>query len=727
MESPRQHSESPTLISTSTRKRKRSTDRVRVTRACDRCKRRKIKCSGVQPCELCILAGLKCTFEATYSRGRLPSIPAVANVEARSASSRQDVPASERADLFPKMITPSNSPPVHEHQSSTPSPSRSRRQIDYHSEIHSNSLQPPGLAYAPASLRTSPEPSQTDLEGHYVGPASGVSFLLRIQKRLHQAVSFSHASSIFTFGDAPMPSFDPSFCMLLPREEAQRLVDRYFDFAMPTYRFLHRPTVQKWLGEFYDTMGIMDDRDSAPAKIALLFMVFAQGKEYMPPYEGSTYADFSQRYFLVAENQLSKERGAVRLTSVQARLAQCFFLLSQSRINHCWSLFGTMSHLALAIGLNRGRKSEPTSASSQIENECRRRTFWCAYTLDNYLSAALGRPRTFHDEDIDQDLPSCADDDELSGEGHSFRPVNSINRGQPIMFAAVAHFRLVRIVSIILRNLYSIHPLSMSTRASLAAKYSVSLVDWRMELSSFLDADGLNTAPLMPIFQRQRNILNLAYWHAQILIHRPFLLSNFMRMQGQSHHSSDHISSSQTEESVKQCLTAAMKIVETIDELTKTHLMFRAFWVTTYFAFTAVIILYVYTIQQRNSPPETYSRYLSAASRCQAQIANVAKNESLTQRYCVVLEELRLEALRQTKRVQLPAMTGPQDVASRTIMPGSSHLPSVKMQNTSNDATMSDFSGMGLGDFTDWGHFASMVSSGLGNLDDLLNDNSLGL
>ncbi len=116
----------------------------------------------------------------------------------------------------------------------------------------------------------------------------------------------------------------------------------------------------------------------------------------------------SARYFIAAEHQLSKERGAVRLASVQARLLQCFYLLTHSRVNHCWSLFGTMSHLAFAIGLHRGRKCDPAGcAVDYIEVESRRRTFWCAYSLDKYLAIALGRPRTFKDEDIDQvSIPS---------------------------------------------------------------------------------------------------------------------------------------------------------------------------------------------------------------------------------------------------------------------------------------------------------------------------------
>lgn len=136
------------------------------------------------------------------------------------------------------------------------------------------------------SSRTSPEPSQTDRQGHYVGPASGVSFLLRVQKRLHQTLSFSRASSIFTFGDAPLPDFDPSFFVLPPRDEAQRLADRYFDFAVPTHRFLHRPTVNNWLDELYETMGMMRNKDDGPARTAVLFMVFAQAREYTPTKDG---------------------------------------------------------------------------------------------------------------------------------------------------------------------------------------------------------------------------------------------------------------------------------------------------------------------------------------------------------------------------------------------------------------------------------------------------------
>lgn len=126
------------------------------------------------------------------------------------------------------------------------------------------------------------------------------------------------------------------------------------------------------------------------------------------------------------------------MTSVQARLTQCYYLLTQSRINHCWSLFGTASHLALAIGLNRNRRPDAASGFNQVEAECRRRTFWCAYTLDTYLSVALGRPRSFHDEDIDTELPACVEDEELRTDHIS---TSTPHRSQSVMLAPLAHMK----------------------------------------------------------------------------------------------------------------------------------------------------------------------------------------------------------------------------------------------------------------------------------------------
>ncbi|KAI0530373.1 transcriptional regulatory protein GAL4 [Xylaria digitata] len=697
--------------SQASRKRKRNGGELtRAVRACDRCKKRKIRCNGTQPCTVCTTAGASCTFDAAYNRGRPPAIPRPSGFEAggnnatiaggftSSASQLDDDDEWSRGSAF----------------------LASSRANDSNSNI----------GPLPISLQSSPEPSCDDTQGQYIGPTSGVSFLLRVQKRLHQAISKSQASTIFTFGDAPLqtPDFMPSFCMMLPRDDAQRLLDRYFDFAMPTYRFLHRPQVQNLFNEFYDTLGAMRDADSAPANTALLFMVFAQARVYMPEQDLPGPPDLSTRYFLAAEHQLTKERGPIRLTSAQARLTQCYYLLTQSRINHCWSLFGTVSHLILALGLNRTTRPGKTNDESRIvEVECRRRTFWCAYTLDVFLSVALGRPRSFHDDDINAELPACLDDDELTKLGMT------TSRTLPSrMFAPLAHIKLARIIGRIVRELYSIRPISVGRRTVLTERISKDLSDWRVEFSRFLDAD-FNIPLLPPIYPRQRNVLNLTYWHAIILAYRPIVLSNFTRfLHNRNSTRRGANDDAEAEESMQQCVHAALSTVRTVDEMVRNSQMFRAFWITTYFAFMATTMLYIYVIHKSASPPDVYSSCFSAASRCQSHLSAIAEKGSLSERYCLVLEELRVEVLRHTRQAYQPAPRpeglghhSPPDNLQATSIPLEQSPYSVASFPGLPVETPIDFNGMQSSAFSDcsgWGQFASMVSSGMGNLDIFLAD-----
>ncbi|KAI1273461.1 transcriptional regulatory protein GAL4 [Xylaria sp. FL0933] len=694
--------------SQASRKRKRNRSELRrAVRACDRCKKRKIRCNGTQPCVVCTTADAGCTFDAAYNRGRPPAIPRSSGLEAgcnnatiasgfASSASRRDGDDEWSRGSAVRARSQANGP--------------------------DSSIDP-----LITSIQSSPEPSCDDTQGQYIGPTSGAAFLLRVQKRLHQAISKSQASTIFTFGDAPLqtPDFMPSFCMMLPRNDAQRLLDRYFNFAMPTYRFLHRPQVQNLFDEFYDTLGTMRDIDNAPANTALLFMVFAQARVYMPEQDLPGPLDLSTRYFLAAEHQLTKERGPIRLTSVQARLTQCYYLLTQSRINHCWSLFGTVSHLILALGLNRTTRHEKANdETSLVEVECRRRTFWCAYTLDVFLSVALGRPRTFHDDDINAELPACLDDDELA------KPRVMTSRTLPSqMFASLAHIKLARIIGKIVRELYSIQPISAGRRTVLTERTSKNLSDWRVECSTFLDAD-FNIPSLPSIYLRQRNVLNLTYWHAIILAYRPIMLGNFTRFPHNHNHNYTRQRTSdeaEAEESIHQCVRAALKTVRTVDEMVRNSQMFRAFWITTYFAFTATIMLYIYVIHKRATPPEVYDDCFSAASRCQSHLSAIAEKGSLSERYCLVLEELRVEVLRQTRRDYQPASSS--EGLNDHSTPGNSQTTSTPLEQSLHNAasfssltidTPIDFNGMPSSAFSDssgWDQFASMVSSGMGNPD----------
>ncbi|KAH7139790.1 finger protein [Dactylonectria estremocensis] len=712
--------------------RKQPHVRSRASRACDRCKARKTRCSGKYPCAVCSRLRLQCKYTASYRRGRLPSI------EMDTEEPANTLRATDQQLGGSNLVEQTHAHPPEEH---IPSPV----------SIEHQTLQPPkdprGISTT-LSSRNSPEPAQVDLQGHYVGPASGASFLLRIQRKLkQQGPAAPLDSSIFTFGDLPLPQFDPRFLILPPRSEADLLIRRYFEFSSATHRFLHRPTVETWLQELYDTHGTMQEQTAARSRTALLFMVFAHAENFPKSKAGMVEPTTSARFFSAAEDQLSAEKGAIRLTSVQARLAQCFYLLSHSRLNHCWSLFGTTSHLMLALGIHRKSRVDVNGDIDHVDLECRKRTFWCAYNLDTYLSSALGRPRTFHDDDIDQELPLCVDDYRLARGQLSSVLTSSL---QSVMAGSIAHIKLSRIVGNILRDFYGIRPPSTESQYKLAAKYSKEIDDWRNNIAYLVDDSGIDPSLLQPIFLRQRNVLNLACWHAQILIHRPFLLRNFASLAnlGTPRRGTVNHNQSLTNEHAQSCLVAAMNIVGKIDELNSSGQLYSTFWFSHYFAFCAVVILYVFAIQQRNAPPDTYLSAFHAATKCQLQITSIATSGSLAHRYGVVLQELRAELLRHNGH--LFAMTsGPDGNGSSLGVPmqdgdlnlhrfGTTGLVDLQGGHIGLDSTSGNVGGQmaigqddGLGfadaspgssiiQMTGWGQFDSLVTGGMGDLQSML-------
>ena len=226
----------------------------------------------------------------------------------------------------------------------------------------------------------------------------------------------------------------------------------------------------------------------------------------------------------------------------------------------------------MAIGLHRNRKGDLTSGVDYIDSECRKRVFWCAYSLDNYLSAALGRPRIFHDDDIDQDFPSVLDDSRILRD----QILPSTSTAQSIMLAPLYHAKLSVLIGRILRDMYGARRATTQAEESAAAQHGAELVAWRQEISSFLDSANVDL--LILIYQRQYTVLNLAFYHAQILLYRPFMIKYFGASTGREKPPKD-VPSDAINRYIDICLTAATKIASIIRELCEKRRMYSMFWV----------------------------------------------------------------------------------------------------------------------------------------------------
>lgn len=203
--------------------------------------RKKIRCTGTRPCQRCANECEICEYNTPYERGK-----------------------NKRKRVRLGLHTPPST-------ASPTSISTHQEGNDYSQQTHSHNANGnidafvgdallPASTCAPnasgamdSSSRASPEPGERDLQGHFVGASSGVAFLLRLQRRLRQDAGSVAETSVFTLGDAVLPEFDELSFELPPRDEAESLLKTYFELSSPTYRFLHRPTVESWMRELYES------------------------------------------------------------------------------------------------------------------------------------------------------------------------------------------------------------------------------------------------------------------------------------------------------------------------------------------------------------------------------------------------------------------------------------------------------------------------------------------
>lgn len=574
---------------------------------------KKARCSGVRPCATCEEKGANCTYDTQYLRGRPPTPP-----------------------------------------SSTPGAQSGDHQVEDHAERRgiSTSLDP---CEHPQSLsRSSPELDATEINGQYVDRTSGLSFLQRARYRLkrHSAPDPEHLTQsdqpLTAAGDKPLLgstldgfASQPAILPSIPDStQATELLDLYFEVCVATYKPLHRPTVDGWYRNVTEniSLGLPITKGLGNARVSTLLSVFAVATFHRQKSRGysddvSSLSD-SDSFFRYAIALTDTETGLPHLESAQARLLQVFYLLMTSRMNRSWFIFGNLLQIISALGMHRRDRKNILSASSSrdyIHGQCRRRTFWSAYILDKYVGVVMGRPRHFHDKDIDQEYPDRVNDDNMTPSGRMMGENEDTDDCHLDGF--IWNIKLARLVGEISDGLYSIAPSSEASRVSEARVLADKLKEWQDSLPPLLKATPTN---LVRGFRRQGVALRLAYKHAVVHLHRPFLLS---RSNGDKDSSSI---SDFRQESVRLCISAARDALRSIDALAQEGPLFHAFWWTHYITFCALTVTYVWNMQ-RNSDLDGIDResLMALADRCQIHLANATATNSPSRRYSIILEELR--------------------------------------------------------------------------------------
>ena len=389
----------------------------KVSRACDSCKAKKIRCSGTAPCQHCNRRSLTCTYASKYSRGRPPTPPPLSTCRDPATASTGRIPDVQ-----------------HTTQRSISNISADV-QVNEQSQVNiaegaSGSSENVGDG---APWRASPE---LVIEGQYVDPTSGLTSFhlawrkISMQQRDIKSPRTSEAEinqPLVSAGDRPFyqdaqnsdPFPDPS--------TARHLLCFYFESCVVTYRIFHRQTVEGWLEAVLNNR-----RTNSPsthclgvAKYSIILTILAIAQFRISKSESSNDEVSALRstdpLFCAAMHLTDTERGFPRLESAQARLIQVLYLLQTFRVNRAWYVFGNVYQIVSSLGLHRRRSRKQNAPSNGLSNyikaQCAKRVFWVTYTIDKYLSVVMGRPQLLHDDDINQDFPDSVNDEDIGPDG----------------------------------------------------------------------------------------------------------------------------------------------------------------------------------------------------------------------------------------------------------------------------------------------------------------------
>ncbi|KAJ5648372.1 hypothetical protein N7490_004744 [Penicillium lividum] len=586
--------------------------RRRVGRACDECRRKKIKCDGKQPCTHCTVYSYECTYDQPSNRRRNPAPQYVEALEARmhkaEALLRSILPDINLDDpQLDLKATEKSLVAAHKAKQAPTGPSAPEAPVA--PKPSAGQVEPTPEGGEESLLETMVDNSgclDRDDQGHwdYHGHTSGIIFARRLRKQLGasdasitRAYGLSQAlESPKSVSDSPQDLSMPSTHDLPSRVVARRLCHNALDDACSLMRFVHEPSFFASLERIYDKSPDQYTNEENTF-LPLLFIVMAVGCLFsddgvgtldVTGYEGAIGQGFQ---FFKAGRQLLEITDCRDLTSLQAICFMVLFLQSSAKLSTCYSFVGIALRSALRLGLHRNVVAD----FNPIEREMRKRIFWVIRKMDVYVSTLLGLPQMLSDDDIDQEHPLEVDGEYISAEGIMQMPTDYT----PIMAGSNAHTRLSNIILKVVKYIYPVK--NARYRSKYDQRYMVShskireierdLQNWMEELPPAL-RPGTEVSPQL---ERIRQLLRISYAHVQMVMYRPFL-----------HYVSGGSQARGVDKRSYACAAACVSVSRNIVHITtgmhKRGLLNGSFWFTMYTTYFAILSLIFFVVENPDSP-----------------------------------------------------------------------------------------------------------------------------
>ncbi|KAL8768800.1 MAG: hypothetical protein Q9209_005089 [Squamulea sp. 1 TL-2023] len=420
--------------------------RRRIARACDMCRKKKIKCDGKMPaCTHCINYKTECIFThvekkrappkgAKYIEGlenRLGRMEALLKLSGllndddvdRTDLSMLEKRLADKTNERTNDTTPSDNPRLSVSQprsasGSQPSPQQASKLPSPQSSVASPNSQhgekPEEEVEALSDMMCSLVTNNCG-ETRYIGSSSGFSiFSPKGIQWINEKTgdnSFQDMISKAVVDDTKWVYWRPeifsdmfarrTFMPLPPQHEALSLCRDFFDNFNCMFPLFHEPTFMHLVNRQYSRQPYEGSGWWASFNIALAIAHRIRVMSNLVPQEEDNKAWMYLKNAMGVLTELTMRN--LDLLSVQALLGMAMFLLGTPNPQPSFFLVAAAIRLANSIGLHKrgsGFNLNP------IEIEQRKRVFWIGYLLDKDICLRSGRPPAQDDDDMNVDLPS---------------------------------------------------------------------------------------------------------------------------------------------------------------------------------------------------------------------------------------------------------------------------------------------------------------------------------
>ncbi|KIY00194.1 uncharacterized protein Z520_03879 [Fonsecaea multimorphosa CBS 102226] len=638
--------------------------RRRVTRACDECRRKKIKCDGKQPCTHCTVYSYECTYDQPSNRRRNPAPQYIEALEQRLQKAesilRSVLPGLDLDD--PKFDARTVEQLIEASRANTPATATTTANTNANASanVNINGNSSGNAAARPPTDPPKPEDDaqlqsmvdrtgSLDLDDHgnwdFHGHSSGYVFMRKFRAQFGEKflAEYRHPSKNRTIAQvlespksansSPIEFSLSHHIDLPPREVAVELCHNTLDDCCALMRPIHRPTFFKRLHAVYDTDPEQYNNRHVQF-LPQLYVVMAVGCLFSKTENENTMLDLKgykeaieqgYQYFSTAK-QLLDITDCRDLVTIQAIVFMILFLQSSAKLPTCYAYIGIALRACCRLGLHRNLPIN----FNPIELEERKRIFWLVRKLDCYVGAVLGLPQMLSDDDIDQEFPAEVDDEYITEQGILPMPAGTF----PLLRATNAHTRLTMLLRKVVRYIY---PLKTPGNSTAEPVYSIShkkirelerdLQNWMDQLPSELRPSDNAGRELSRVQQH----LRMGYAHVQMMVYRPFIHYVSQACQARNVDKRSFACAA-------ACISVARNIVHITSEMKRRGLLVGSYWFVMYTTYFAILSLVFFVIENPNNPTST--EILKDAKEGRDTLASLAKRSAAADRCTVSLTGL---------------------------------------------------------------------------------------